>query len=108
MVVLARLWPPVQSDQLFSIGADSSPATFLLLSIYYLLLYVGTPWAQVFPHKVLHCESKSTETHQPTTPQNSVVHRRMPPKINILFQICSFLKINIWPGDDIKEIPANP
>ena len=38
MVVLARLWPPVQSDQLIATGADSSPATSLSLSIYNLLL----------------------------------------------------------------------
>ena len=39
MVVLARLWPPVQSDQLNPIGADLSTATSLSLSIYNLLLY---------------------------------------------------------------------
>ena len=42
MVVLGRS-PPVQSDQLFSIGADSSPATSLSLSKYNLLLYDLTP-----------------------------------------------------------------
>jgi len=44
VVVLARLEPPVQSDQLSPIGADMTSATSLSLSIFHLLLY-GLPRA---------------------------------------------------------------
>ena len=45
MVVLARLKPPVQSDQLSPIGADMTSSTSLSLSIYITYYFMGSPVA---------------------------------------------------------------
>jgi len=92
VVVLARLWPPVQSDQLSPVGANMTSATSLSLSIYNLLLYDPDSLLTCGP-KSRHFQSKIWSNISPLDSNFSTINPHILIRELVLFMIpCTYVQ----------------